>query len=217
MPPFDRTPSTMIWRPTIARRTGAGTVASSSFDGSVTRVGAPVDVVAACAVAVADVLGAVSPTPPASSSARASCAAVASLAFSTALPARLSALAPPASTGRLEGAVGVAAAGVPASSLGRRNSIQAARRATTQTRRIRMGGEIWDIPLPLSAAHPSGLSRISARGVLTRSAGRLRERDHVADRVAARQQRDDPVDPERDPAVGRCAEAQRLEQEAEAR
>ena len=51
-------------------------------------------------------------------------------------------------------------AGVPASVEGRRNSIQAAMKATAQTRRIRMGGEIWDIPLPLSAGPPSGLSRL---------------------------------------------------------
>ena len=50
-----------------------------------------------------------------------------------------------------------------------------------------------------------------------RSAGGLGERDDVADRVAAGEQRDDPVEPEREPAVRRRAVAQRVEQEAEAR
>ena len=162
MPFGENTPSTTICRLTIARRTGAGTCASSSFEGSTTRVGAPVSVIAAVAVGVAAVAvgaAAVSPAPPASSSARASWAAVASFACSTALPARLSGLAPPASTGVVAAGLGVAAAGVPASSLGRRKSIQAAMKATAQTRRILMGGEIWDIPLPLSAAGRSGLSR----------------------------------------------------------
>ena len=63
----------------------------------------------------------------------------------------------------------VSDAGVPASEEGRRNSIQAAMKATAQTRRIRMGGEIWDIPLPLSAADRSGLSRNRSAGVSPRS------------------------------------------------
>ena len=112
---------------------------------------------AAVALVVAGV-AAVSPAPPASSSARASWAAVASLAFSTAWPARLEACSPPASTGGASRVTGVDAAGTPESVFGRRNSIQAAMKATAQTRRIRMGGEIWDIPLPLSAGPPSGLS-----------------------------------------------------------
>ena len=47
--------------------------------------------------------------------------------------------------------------------------------------------------------------------------GRLREGDHVADRVGAGQPLDDPVEPVGDAAVRRRAVAQRLEQEAEAR
>src|SRR5919197_1316460 len=46
--------------------------------------------------------------------------------------------------------------------------------------------------------------------------GRLRERDHVADRAPAGHQGDPAIDAECDPAVGRCAVAKRLEQEAEA-
>src|SRR4051794_34742403 len=48
------------------------------------------------------------------------------------------------------------------------------------------------------------------------AAGGLREGDHLADRVGARQQRDDPVEPEGDAAVRRRAVLERLEQEAEA-
>ena len=48
------------------------------------------------------------------------------------------------------------------------------------------------------------------------AAGGLREGDRVADRVAAGQQRDDPVDAERDAAVRRRAVGERLQQEAEA-
>src|SRR5215207_9978509 len=250
----DQNSSTTTLRSPSARSTRSGSppAAAASFvslPGSAAAAGSSAGVAAVADGVVAAVEGdaAVSPAPPASSSARASCAAVRSLAFSTALPARLSALAPPASTGWLAAGLGVAAAGVPASSLGRRKSIQAAMKATAQTRRILMGGEIWDIPLPLSARDRSGLSRIRARGVLTRSearrsghldaqlgqlcpvdgrgsagqrvraARRLGERDHIADRVASRQQRGDPVDPERQAAVRRRAEAQRVEQEAEAR
>src|SRR5215218_5518054 len=243
--------TTTLWSPR-ARRTRSGRPPAAaalavSLPGSVPWAAVSSAGAGVTAALLVSGVAAVSPAPPASCSARASCAAVASLAFSTALPARLSAFSPPASTGRLEGAVGVAAAGVPASSLGRRNSIQAAMKATAQTRRIRMGGEIWDIPLPLSAGGRSGLSRNCAAGVSTRSdprrrrhldaelgqlgavdgrgragqrvrsAGRLREGDHVADRVAPRQDRDDPVEPEREPAVRRRAIAERVEQEAEAR
>src|SRR5215207_10262234 len=239
--------STTTLRSPSARSTRSGSPPAAaacfvSLPGAAAEAGSSADLAAAT-----DGVEAVSPAPPASSSARASWAAVASLAFSTALPARLPAAGPPASTGRLDGAVGVAAAGVAASSLGRRKSIHAARNASVQTRRIRMGGEIWDIPLPLSAADRSCLSRNCAAGVRTRSdarrsghldaqlgqlraidgrrragqrirpAGRLRERDHVADRVAPREQRDDPVEAEGEPAVRRRAEAQRVEQEAEAR
>src|SRR5688572_14593346 len=48
------------------------------------------------------------------------------------------------------------------------------------------------------------------------AAGRLRERNGVADRRRAGEQGDQPIDPERDPAVRRGAEGERLEQEPEA-
>ena len=44
---------------------------------------------------------------------------------------------------------------------------------------------------------------------------RLRERDHLADRALARQDRDDAVEAERDAAVRRRAVLERLEEEAE--
>src|SRR5205823_2558297 len=47
------------------------------------------------------------------------------------------------------------------------------------------------------------------------AAGRLRERDHVADVVEAGHERDHAVESERDPAVGRGAVAEGVEQEAE--
>src|SRR5512134_151834 len=46
---------------------------------------------------------------------------------------------------------------------------------------------------------------------------RLRKRDHVANRLRARHQRDDPVQAERDPAVRRCAVLQVVEQKTELR
>ena len=60
------------------------------------------------------------------------------------------------------------------------------------------------------------VDRRGRAGQRVRAARGLRERDDVADRVAAGEQRDDAVDAERDPAVRRRAVAQRLEQEAEA-
>src|SRR6202011_3692821 len=42
-----------------------------------------------------------------------------------------------------------------------------------------------------------------------------RKRDHLADRLLAGERRDDPVEPHRDPAMGRRAVAERVEQEPE--
>src|SRR4051794_98648 len=58
--------------------------------------------------------------------------------------------------------------------------------------------------------------RRRSAGEHPRAARRLRERDPLADRARARQQRHDPVEPEGDTAVRRRAVAERLEQEAEA-
>ena len=66
------------------------------------------------------------------------------------------------------------------------------------------------------AAAPASTGRRRA-GQRIGAAGRLRERDHVADLLAPGEQRDDPVDAHRDPAVRRRAVAQRVEQEAEPR
>ena len=54
-----------------------------------------------------------------------------------------------------------------------------------------------------------------ARGQRVEAAAGLRERDDLADRVGAGQQRDDPVPAERDAAVRRGAVLERVEQEAE--
>src|SRR3712207_1899651 len=78
-------------------------------------------------------------------------------------------------------------------------------------------------PTPASAQLQPELAQLAVvdrrrrAGHRVRPAGRLRERDGVADRLAAEQDRDDAVDAERDAAVRRRAEAQRVEQEAEAR
>jgi hypothetical protein len=91
--------------------------------------------------------------------------AAALLACSTALPGAEPASVPPAETGgvvAVAAGVAVAATGVPSSAFGLRNSIHATRKATAQTSTIRIGGEICDIPLPLSAVVGCGLSPIDA-------------------------------------------------------
>ena len=61
----------------------------------------------------------------------------------------------------------------------------------------------------------SGVIGAGRRGERVEAASGLRERDHVADRVGAREQRHDPVPAERDAAVRRGAELEGLEEEAE--
>src|SRR6202020_3172103 len=64
----------------------------------------------------------------------------------------------------------------------------------------------------------SQVARVKGRrraGHRVGAAGRLRQRDPLADVVAVGKQRDDPVKAERDPAVWGCAEAERLEEESE--
>ena len=63
----------------------------------------------------------------------------------------------------------------------------------------------------------TGVHRRRRPGQRIGAAGRLGEGDHLADVVAAGEQRDDPVEPEGDPAVRRGTVAQRVEQEAEPR
>src|SRR5690606_27910744 len=48
-------------------------------------------------------------------------------------------------------------------------------------------------------------------------ARRLRERDHVPDRILAEEEHDEPVEPERDARVGRRPVGERVEKEAELR
>src|SRR5688500_4169299 len=72
----------------------------------------------------------------------------------------------------------------------------------------------------LAQAQLAQLSRVDRRrraGERIGARRRLRERDHVTDRIAAGEQRDGPVEPERDAAKGWRAVPQRLEQEAETR
>ena len=76
------------------------------------------------------------------------------------------------------------------------------------------GGTVSRTPTSASCAR---VDRGRRAGQRVRAGGRLRERDHVADRVAVGEDRDDPVDAEREPAVRRRAVLQRVEQEAEAR
>ncbi len=77
---------------------------------------------------------------------------------------------------------------------------------------------------PGSAAQPQAqlaqlhvVDRRRRTGQRVAATGRLRERDHLTDVVAPGQQRHDPIDAERDPAVRRRAVTQRVEQEPEPR
>src|SRR3954453_23510929 len=123
-----------------------------------------------------------------------------------------------------------------AAACGRTTSIHAPARQMMATKRPSKGRETWStvsvidhlaaLLSPTGRSGPLGeanaelaqlpiVDRCRRAGQRVGAAGRLRKRHHVADRVASREQRDDPVQAERDAAVRRSAEAQRLEQEAE--
>src|SRR3989441_4213329 len=80
-------------------------------------------------------------------------------------------------------------------------------------------GEKWGLAYDADAelAQLRVVHRGRRLGEETDRALRLREGDPLANRVGARQQHDQAVEAEGDPAVRWCAEGERLQQEAEAR